>query len=167
MIVVLEKYFEKLRLLLDKITSFYKPKKIRIDDIDKESEIVKIDKIGITNTGEGVLVLKTINGEEFPFSAFSGEIAKNISDFIHGKQNDFPTIYNVVEQICEETEIVLVKVRIYGAGSALRANLYFTGRKDIILRNYRASDAIALAAFYNIPILVKRDLLQMPKANAQ
>ena len=44
--------------------------------------------------------------------------------------------------------------------SVLRANLYFTGKKDIVLRNYRASDAVALAAFYNIPILVRKTLLK-------
>ena len=33
-------------------------------------------------------------------------------------------------------------------------------KKDIVLRNYRASDGIALAAFYNIPILVRKNLLK-------
>ena len=66
----------------------------------------------------------------------------------------------MIEQICEENEIVLVKVKIYESGEVLRANLYFTGKKDIILRNYRASDGIALAAFYNIPILIRKNLLK-------
>ena len=33
-------------------------------------------------------------------------------------------------------------------------------KKDTILRNYRASDAVALAIFYGIPILVKNTLLK-------
>ena len=40
--------------------------------------------------------------------------------------------------------LILVKVKIYESGDVLRANLYFTGKKDLVLRNYRASDAMAL-----------------------
>ena len=67
-----------------------------------------------------------------------------------------PSIYKMIEDICEENELVLVKVKIYESGEVLRANLYFTGKKDLVLRNYRASDAMALAAYYNIPILVRK-----------
>jgi bifunctional DNase/RNase len=66
----------------------------------------------------------------------------------------------MLEQICEDSGLLLVKVRIFASGEALRANLYFTGKKELILRNYRASDAIALAAFYSIPILIKKNLLE-------
>ena len=54
----------------------------------------------------------------------------------------------------------MVKGKIYESGEALRANLYFTGKKDMVLRNYRASDAVALAVYYKIPILVRNNLLQ-------
>jgi len=109
---------------------------------------------------EGLLVLKAENGKEFHIRAFSGEVARHISSFIQEKRSTTPTIYNMVEQFCEENEIVLVKLKIYESGEVLRANLYFTGKKDIVLRNYRASDGIALAAFYNIPILVRKNLLK-------
>ena len=66
----------------------------------------------------------------------------------------------MIEEICEENELVLVKVKIYESGEVLRANLYFTGKKDMVLRNYRASDAMALGAFYKIPILVRKNLLK-------
>jgi bifunctional DNase/RNase len=66
----------------------------------------------------------------------------------------------MLEEICEENGIFLVKVKIYESGEALRANLYFTGKKDMVLRNYRASDAVALAVYYKIPILVRNNLLQ-------
>jgi bifunctional DNase/RNase len=56
--------------------------------------------------------------------------------------------------------LILVKVKIYESGEVLRANLYFTGKKDIVLRNYRASDAMALASYYSIPILVRKNLLK-------
>ena len=71
-----------------------------------------------------------------------------------------PSIYRMIEEICEQNELILVKVKIYESGEVLRANLYFTGKKDIVLRNYRASDAMALGAFYNIPILVRKNLLK-------
>ena len=66
------------------------------------------------------------------------------------------------QDICEQNEQVLVKVKIYDSGDALRANLYLTGKKDMVLRNYRASDAVALSVYYNIPILVRKTLLQDP-----
>ncbi len=66
----------------------------------------------------------------------------------------------MIEQICEESELLLVKVKVYESGDALRANLYFVGKKDLVLRNYRSSDAIALATYYNIPILVRKSLLK-------
>ena len=93
--------------------------------------------------------------------AFSGEVARHISSFLSGEET-VPTIYKMLEEICEENETVLVKVKIYESGEALRANLYFTGKKDLVLRNYRASDAVALAVFYKIPILVRASMLREP-----
>ena len=122
---------------------------------------VKIGNIGLSTLNlEGFLVLKTEGGMEFPISAFSGEVAKHIAIFKEGKKDLIPTIYNMVEQIAEESGLVLVNVRIYSSGEALRANLYFTGKKNIILRNFRASDAIALATFYDIPILIRKEMLE-------
>ena len=58
-------------------------------------------------------------------------------------------------------DLLLLEVRVYQSGSVLRANLYFKNRKEnIIMRNYRASDAIALAAYYDIPIRVRRNLFE-------
>jgi bifunctional DNase/RNase len=124
--------------------------------------VAKISHIGFVDpyAVEGLLILKAENGKEFNMRAFSGEVARHISSFIQEPRNTIPTIYNMIEQICEENEIVLVKVKIYESGEVLRANLYFTGKKDIVLRNYRASDGIALAAFYNIPILIRKNLLK-------
>src|SRR6185503_10123279 len=43
----------------------------------------------------------------------------------------------------------------------LRFNLYFKTRKEVItLRNYRASDSIALAAFFDVPIKVRKNLFE-------
>ena len=139
---------------------------LRIDQaLDSEYEIVKIHQVGLADplALQGVLLLKTDDGKEFPISAFSGEVARYISNFIEKNRESLPTIYHMIEQICEESEILLVKVKLYQSGNALRANLYFTGKKDIVLRNFRASDAIALATFYNAPILIRKDLL-MQKA---
>ena len=99
------------------------------------------------------------DGREFLMRAFSGEVAKNIKSFSDGGERE-STIYAMFEDVCEQNGDVLVKVKIYESGEALRANLYLTGKKDTILRNYRASDAVALAIFYGIPILVKNTLLK-------
>ena len=135
-------------------------------DIDQAPEpdydSVKIDYVGFVDpyAVEGMVVLKADNGKEFHMRAFSGEVAKHISSFDDTEGEDAPSIYRMIEEICEQNELALVKVKIYESGDVLRANLYFTGKKDLVLRNHRASDALALGAYYKIPILVRKKLLK-------
>lgn len=136
---------------------------MKIDQAQEpDYESVKIDYVGFVDpyAVEGILVLKGDDGKEFHMRAFSGEVAKHISSFVERSNDSVPSIYKMIEEICEENELVLVKVKIYESGEVLRANLYFTGKKDIVLRNYRASDAMALGTLYNIPILVRKNLLK-------
>jgi hypothetical protein len=122
---------------------------------------VKIEHIGTDSFGlQGVIILKADDGKEFPISAFSGEVAQYIAGFKYGQRDAIPTIYNLIEQLSEESELFLVKIKIFDNGNALRANLYFSGRKNIILRNFRASDAIALATYYGIPIIMSKSLFE-------
>ena len=136
-------------------------------DIDQAQEpdydSVKIDYVGFVDpyAVEGMVVLRADDGKEFHMRAFSGEVARHISSFGETEEGESaPSIYKMIEEICEENELVLVKVKIYESGEVLRANLYFTGKKDLVLRNYRASDAMALGAYYKIPILVRKNLLK-------
>lgn len=124
----------------------------------KISYVGFVDQIGL----EGVVVLKSEDGKEFPMRAFSGEVARHISRFQEGDKGSIPTIYNLVEEIAVMQDLLLVEVRVYQSGSVLRANLYFKSRKEgeLILRNYRASDSIALAAYYDIPIKVRKNLFE-------
>lgn len=115
-----------------------------------------VDPYGV----EGLVVLRADDGKEFHIRAFSGEVARHITNFIEGERGAIPTIYNMIEEIAEVNELVLVRIKVYESGSVLRANLYFTGKSDLVMRNYRASDAIAMASFYNIPILVRKNLLK-------
>jgi len=136
---------------------------MKIDQAQEpDYESVKIDYVGFVDpyAVEGMLVLKGDDGKEFHMRAFSGEVARHISSFVESESDSAPSIYKMIEEICEENELVLVKVKIYESGEVLRANLYFTGKKDLVLRNYRASDAMALGALYNIPILVRKNLLK-------
>jgi len=136
---------------------------MKIDQAQEpDYESVKIDYVGFVDpyAVEGMLVLKGDDGKEFHMRAFSGEVARHISSFVESESDSAPSIYKMIEEICEENELVLVKVKIYESGEVLRANLYFTGKKDMVLRNYRASDAMALGALYNIPILVRKNLLK-------
>ena len=135
---------------------------MKIDDAQEQDyELVRITHLGFVDEYgiEGLLLLKADDGREFHMHAFSGEGARHISSLLD-EQQPIPTIYKMLEEICEENGIFLVKVKIYESGEALRANLYFTGKKDMVLRNYRASDAVALAVYYKIPILVRNNLLQ-------
>ena len=135
-------------------------------DIDQAPEpdydSVKIDYVGFVDpyAVEGMVVLKADNGKEFHMRAFSGEVAKHISSFDDVEGEQAPSIYRMIEEICEQNELSLVKVKIYDSGDVLRANLYFTGKKDLVLRNHRASDAMALVAYYKIPLLVRKKLLK-------
>jgi len=141
---------------------------LKIDQkIDPEYESVKVSYVGLVDpyAVEGLLVLKADDGKEFHMRAFSGEVAKHISSFRENSKDVVPTIYKMLEDICEQCELVLVQVKVYESGQVLRANLYFTGKKDLVLRNYRASDAMALATFYDIPILVRKNLLREQMEN--
>ena len=136
---------------------------MEIDQVqDPDYDSVKINYVGFVDpyAVEGMVVLKADNGKEFHMRAFSGEVARHISSFGDEAGETPPSIYKMIEEICEQNELVLVKVKIYESGEVLRANLYFTGKTDLVLRNYRASDAMALGAFYNIPILVRKNLLK-------
>ncbi|PIY89589.1 MAG: hypothetical protein COY74_05515 [Nitrosopumilales archaeon CG_4_10_14_0_8_um_filter_34_8] len=132
---------------------------MKINEIDPDYETVKIDQIGVIDSLTGAVVFRD-ETVEFTMSGFSSEVARYISNFLEGKREEPPTIYKLVEQICEENEMHLVKVKIYESGGIFRANLYFTGKKDLVFRNFRASDAIALATYYSIPILVRKSLLK-------
>ncbi|WP_415280649.1 bifunctional nuclease family protein [Candidatus Nitrososphaera sp. FF02] len=123
----------------------------------KISYVGFVDQVGL----EGVVILKADDGREFPMRAFSGEVARHISRFQEGDKGAIPTIYNLVEEIAAMKELMLTEVRVYQTGTVLRANLYFQGRKgEITLRNYRASDSIALAAYYEAPIKVRKSLFE-------
>jgi bifunctional DNase/RNase len=123
----------------------------------KISYVGFVDQVGL----EGVVILKSQDGKEFPMRAFSGEVARHISRFQEGDKGSIPTIYNLVEEIAVMQDLLLVEVRVYQSGSVLRANLYFKKRDgELVLRNYRASDSIALAAYYDIPIKVRKNLFE-------
>ncbi|HZE78374.1 MAG TPA: bifunctional nuclease domain-containing protein [Nitrososphaeraceae archaeon] len=132
-------------------------------DVVEEYIQAKISYVGFADQLglEGIVILKTYEGKEFPMRAFSGEVARHISRFQEGDKSTIPTIYNLVEEIAVIQDLLLIEVRVYQSGSVLRANLYFKSRKDyLVLRNYRASDAIALAAYYDIPIKVRKNLFE-------
>ena len=134
---------------------------------DLDFDVVRITNIGFVDPygNEGLVVLKADDNKEFHMRAFSGEVSRHIASFMDGDHDSVPTIYKMLEDICEQNEQVLVKVKIYDSGDALRANLYLSGKNYLVLRNYRASDALALAIYYNIPILVRKTLLQDPIEN--
>ena len=129
---------------------------------EPDYDSVKIEYVGFVDpyAVEGMVILRADNGKEFHMRAFSGEVAKHISSFDDVEGEQAPSIYRMIEEICEQNELSLVKVKIYDSGDVLRANLYFTGKKDLVLRNHRASDAMALAAYYKIPLLVRKKLLK-------
>ena len=65
-------------------------------------------------------------------------------------------------QFCDMVKAIhLAGIEVYPSGNVLRSDLQFVGRsKEMLLRGYRASDAIAIALFYDAPILLHRSLLE-------
>ena len=62
---------------------------LKIDqEFDSDYEIVKIEHVGVVDPFaiQGAVLLKTNDGKEFPISAFSGEVARYISNFIEKNQ---------------------------------------------------------------------------------
>ncbi len=136
---------------------------MKINEVqDSDYEDAKITYVGFVDPYgvEGILILRSEDGKEFHMRAFSGEVARHITNFIEGHRDSIPTIYNMIEEIAELNELLMVKIKVYESGTVLRANLYFTGKTELVMRNYRASDAVALASFYNVPILVRKSLLK-------
>ena len=139
--------------------------KLKIDEVqDPDYEVVTISNLGFVDPygNEGLVVFTSSDQKEFYMRAFSGEVSRHIASILDGDHDSIPTIYKMLEDICEANELLLVKVKIYESGDALRANLYLTGKKDLVLRNYRASDAVTLAFYYNIPIMVRKNMLKDP-----
>ena len=139
--------------------------RLKIDQVqDPDYEVVTISNLGFVDPygNEGLVVFTSPDKKEVYMRAFSGEVSSHIASFLDGDHDSIPTIYKMLEDICEANELLLVKVKIYESGDALRANLYLTGKKDLVLRNYRASDAVALAVYYKIPILVRSNMLKSP-----
>ena len=121
----------------------------------------EVENLQVSLKGPGDYVTASDKKESY-MRAFSGEVSRHIASFLDGDHDSIPTIYKMFEDVCEANGLLLVKVKIYESGDALRANLYLTGTKYLVLRNYRASDAVTLAVYYNIPILVRKNMLQDP-----
>jgi bifunctional DNase/RNase len=65
----------------------------------------------------------------------------------------------MIAELADSQSIFLTEVEVYERGDVLRADLYFSGRGgNLVLRNYRASDSIALATYYDVPIKMKKKL---------
>jgi len=83
---------------------------VKINDAQEEDyDIVKITHIGFVDDYgiEGLILLRADDGKEFHMHAFSGEVARHISEFSSDKQS-VHTIYKMLEEICETNELLLV-----------------------------------------------------------
>lgn len=136
---------------------------VKIDQpVEPGYDCVSIGQIGVLGPDavEGMMVLRSESGLEFPMASFSAEVARQIAEFMEGKPSGQPSVYGMIEELCDNNDQFLVKVKIYQSGEAMRASLYFAGRRELVLRNHRASDAIALAMRYGVPILMREELLR-------
>ena len=82
---------------------------MKIDESQEpDYEVAKITYVGFVDpyAVEGMLVLTADDGKEFHMRAFSGEVARYISSFQDDEHNSVPTVYKMIEEICEENELV-------------------------------------------------------------
>lgn len=124
---------------------------------------VRVAEVGFADEDglEGLVLLKSQTDETFTMRAFSGETAMHMSRFDKGDRSSIPSVYNMIEEFAEKEGLHLAGVEVFPSGSVLRSDLQFVGRgKEMLLRGYRASDAIAIALFYDAPILLHRSLLE-------
>ena len=124
---------------------------------------VKVAEVGFADEDglEGLVLLKGQSDGSFTMRAFSGETAMHMSRFEKGDRSSIPSVYNMIEEFAEEQGLHLAGIEVFPSGSVLRADLQFVGKgKEMLLRGYRASDAIAIALFYDAPILLHRSLLE-------
>lgn len=128
-----------------------------------EFVVVKVAEVGFADEDglEGLVLLKAQNEGTFTMRAFSGETAMHMSRFTKGDRSSIPSVYNMIEEFAEKQGLHLAGIEVFPSGSVLRSDLQFVGRgKEMLLRGYRASDAIAIALFYDAPILLHRSLLE-------
>ena len=128
-----------------------------------EFVVVRVAEVGFADEDglEGLVLLKAQADETFTMRAFSGETAMHMSRFEKGDRSSIPSVYNMIEEFAEKQGLHLAGIEVYPSGSVLRSDLQFVGRgKEMLLRGYRASDAIAIALFYDAPILLHRSLLE-------
>ena len=110
-----------------------------------------VDQLGL----EGVVVLKSNEGKEFPMRAFSGEVARHISRFQEGDKGSIPTIYKLVDALSSMPYPLHVDGPMFARASVLSAVLYFTNSNgEIALRNYIFSTSMELARCYAIVMQV-------------
>jgi bifunctional DNase/RNase len=124
---------------------------------------VKVAEVGFADEDglEGLVLLKAQPDGTFTMRAFSGETAMHMSRFDKGDRSSIPSVYNMLEEFAEKDGLHLAGIEVYPSGSVLRSDLQFVGKgKEMLLRGYRASDAIAIALFYDAPILLHRSLLE-------
>lgn len=124
---------------------------------------VEVTQVGFTddNGAEGLIWMRSGDMRIFAMRAFSGEVAMHMKRFMDGDRSSIPSVFNMVEELAERDGLHLSGVEVYPAGEALRADMQFMGRgKDLLLKGYRASDGIAMALFYDAPIMLQNSLLQ-------
>jgi hypothetical protein len=125
--------------------------------------VVKVSDVGYADTKglEGVVWLRARDERSFTMRAFSGETAMHMQRFVRGDRSSIPSLFNMLEDLAERAGVHLAGIEVYPSGQALRADLQFIGKgKEIFMRGYRASDSIALALFYDAPIMLHRSLLE-------
>ena len=100
---------------------------------DEEYVLVKISYVGFADQLglEGIVILKTFEGREFPMRAFSGEVARHISRFQEGDKNTIPTIYNLVEEIAVMQDLLLTEVKVYQKRLGLTGKLIFQRKERL------------------------------------
>ena len=88
---------------------------------DPDYEVVTISNLGFVDPygNEGLVILCSDDKREFHMRAFSGEVSRHIASFLDDEHDSVPTIYKMLEDICEANELLLVKVKIYESGDAL------------------------------------------------
>lgn len=97
--------------------------------------------------------------ETFTMRAFYPETALLMAKFINGDRST-PSIYRMFDELAELQGLHVEKIELYTRNDDIvRGDITLTGKnKNVVLRGYWASDAIALALYYVSPVFIDKQL---------
>jgi len=123
------------------------------------ADLVRIEQSEVRMSLVGPVVLLKAQGKAIPIFV-DGVVAQSIEGAISGQKYPRPLSHDLMRSILEGFDGKVTRVVITLKGATYYGDLTVVLRGTTKVFDSRSSDAIALAAHFNAPILVSRELLE-------